>query len=82
MNFKINIIYVGNVMVITITIFNDTTKVIRGIGENWESYDRKIQGLIKLFMIKYLDEQWNQILEKDEFIPLDELLYIKIDLKL
>jgi hypothetical protein len=60
-------------MATTIAVSNDTKEILRQIGEKGESYDQIIQRLIKLAAIKKLDERWNQILENDEFIPLDEL---------
>jgi hypothetical protein len=38
-----------------------------------ETYDSIIRRLIKHFTWKKLDDEWNEILANDEFIPLDEL---------
>jgi hypothetical protein len=43
------------------------------MGEKEESYEKIIRRLIKEAGLKRLDDRWNRILEKDEFIPLDEL---------
>jgi len=47
--------------------------MLRKLGEKGESYDTIIRSLIEEIGWERLDERWNKILEKDEFIPFDEL---------
>jgi predicted CopG family antitoxin len=57
----------------TIAISSETKETLRLMGEKDESYEKIIRRLIKEAGLKKLDDRWNRILEKDEFIPLDEL---------
>jgi hypothetical protein len=57
----------------TISITQETKKALVQLGTKGETYDSIIRKLIKRFAWKKLDEEWNQILTKDDFIPLDEL---------
>lgn len=57
----------------TIAISTETKETLRQIGEKDESYESIIRRLIKEAGLKRLDDRWNRILEKDDFIPLDEL---------
>jgi len=57
----------------TIAISSETKETLRQMGEKEESYEKIIRRLIKEAGLKRLDDRWNRILEKDEFIPLDEL---------
>ena len=57
----------------TIAITKETKKALQNLGMKGETYDLIIKKLIKRFAWKKLDEEWNEILTKDEFIPLDEL---------
>jgi len=57
----------------TISITKETKKALVQLGTKGETYDSIIRKLIKRFAWKKLDEEWNQILAKDDFIPLDEL---------
>ena len=57
----------------TISITQETKKALVQLGTKGETYDPIIRKLIKRFAWKKLDEEWNRILAKDEFIPLDEL---------
>ena len=57
----------------TIAISTETKETLRQMGEKEESYEKIIRRLIKEAGLKKLDDRWNRILEKDEFIPLDEL---------
>jgi hypothetical protein len=57
----------------TIAITQETKNALLKLGSKGETYDSIIKKLIKRFAWKKLDEQWNEILEHDEFISLDEL---------
>lgn len=57
----------------TISITAETKNALIKLGTKGETYDSIIKKLIKRFAWKKLDEEWNQILAKDDFIPLDEL---------
>ena len=57
----------------TISITKETKKALIELGTKGETYDSIIKKLIKRFAWKKLDDEWNKILENDEFIPLDEL---------
>lgn len=60
-------------MVTTIAVDPVTKEMLRELGEKGESYDSIIRRLLKQAGMSRLDQRWNAILEKDEFIPLDEL---------
>jgi len=60
-------------MTTTIAVSKETKEMLRKLGEKGESYDTIIRSLIEEIGWERLDERWNRILEKDEFIPLDEL---------
>lgn len=57
----------------TIAVSSETKEILRQFGEKGESYNNIIRKLIKEAGWKKLDNQWNKILENDEFISLDEL---------
>ena len=57
----------------TISITQETKRALVQLGTKGETYDSIIRKLIKKYAWKKLDEEWNQILAKDDFIPLDEL---------
>jgi len=57
----------------TIAVSKETKEMLRKLGEKGESYDTIIRSLIEEIGWERLDERWNRILEKDEFIPFDEL---------
>lgn len=57
----------------TISISNETRDALLKLGSKGETYDSIIKKLVKQFAWKKLDNNWNQILANDEFIPLDEL---------
>ena len=57
----------------TISIHNETKDILLKLGSKGETYDSIIRKLIKRFAWKKIDDNWNQILVNDEFIPLDEL---------
>jgi hypothetical protein len=57
----------------TISVNQETKKALLKLGVKGETYDSIIRKLVKRFAWKKLDEEWNEILTKDEFIPLDEL---------
>ncbi|RLF94555.1 hypothetical protein DRN45_03125 [Thermococci archaeon] len=60
-------------MTTTIAVSKETKEMLRKLGEKGESYDTIIRSLIEEIGWERLDERWNRILEKDEFIPFDEL---------
>ena len=60
-------------MATTISVSDETKEVLRTLGEKGETYDEIIRKLIKRSAWKELENRWNDILEKDGFIPLDEL---------
>ena len=57
----------------TISVTQETKKALLKLGIKGETYDSIIKKLVKRFAWKRMDEEWNEILAKDEFIPLDEL---------
>ena len=57
----------------TIAVSKETKEMLRKLGEKGKSYDTIIRGLIEEIGWERLDERWNKILGKDEFIPFDEL---------
>jgi len=57
----------------TIAVSMETKETLRLIGEKDESYECIVRRLIKEAGLKKLDDRWNRILEKNDFIPLDEL---------
>ncbi|MFH1100606.1 MAG: hypothetical protein V1726_01020 [Methanobacteriota archaeon] len=57
----------------TISVTQQTKKALQQLGTKGETYDSIIKKLLQKFAWKKLDEEWNKILAKDEFIPLDEL---------
>ncbi|MBU0498160.1 MAG: hypothetical protein KKC68_06360 [Candidatus Thermoplasmatota archaeon] len=57
----------------TISINQQTKKALLELGTKGETYDTIIKKLIKRYAWKKIDDHWNKILTKDEFIPLDEL---------
>ncbi|OPX71030.1 MAG: hypothetical protein A4E36_00183 [Methanoregulaceae archaeon PtaB.Bin009] len=57
----------------TIALSPETRDLIRDLGNKGETYDDIIIRFLKDAGWKHLDTRWNEILENDEFIPLDEL---------
>lgn len=57
----------------TIALSPETRDLLRDLGNKGETYDEIILRLLKDAGWKHLDTRWNEILENDEFIPLDEL---------
>jgi len=57
----------------TIAITQKTKKILLELGKKGDTYDSIIRALIKRYAWKKLDEEWNEILAHDEFIPLEEL---------
>ena len=57
----------------TISVTQETKKALLKLGSKGETYDSIIKKLVKRFAWKKMDEEWNEILAKDDFIPLDEL---------
>ena len=60
-------------MATTISLDPKTRDMLRSLGEKGDSYDKIIRRLIKEAGWKKLDARWNKILERDDFLPLDEL---------
>lgn len=56
-----------------ITISEETLALLRGMGYEGESDDEIIRRLIRGRVVASLDGRWNQILEDDEFLPVEEL---------
>lgn len=57
----------------TISLTRKTKKMLEELGSKGESFDDIVRRLVGEASIKKLDRRWNRILEKDEFIPLDEV---------
>mgnify|MGYP006295499225 CR=1 FL=1 len=57
----------------TISISEETKNALLKLGSKGETYDSIIKKLIKKFAWKKIDDNWNRILENDDFIPLEEL---------
>jgi len=57
----------------TISIAEETKNALLKLGSKGETYDSIIKKLIKKFAWKKIDDNWNRILENDDFIPLEEL---------
>jgi len=57
----------------TIALSPETRDLLRDLGNKGETYDDIILRLLMEAGWKHLDTPWNEILENDEFIPLDEL---------
>ncbi len=57
----------------TISLRKETKELLRRFGSKGQTYDEVIRELIEKAAIKEHDARWNQILEEEEFIPLDKL---------
>lgn len=57
----------------TISLRKETKEMLRKMGSKGQTYDEVIRELIERASIKEPEARWNRILEKEEFIPLDEL---------
>ena len=57
----------------TIAVKMETKEMLRQFGHKGESYDFIIRKLIKKSDMKKLDMKWNTILDKEEFVSLDDL---------
>ena len=57
----------------TISLRKETREMLRKLGTKGQTYDAVIRELIKEASIKDVDARWNQVLEGEAFIPLDEL---------
>jgi len=69
-----NIEFIASMAVTTtISISRDTKELLRKMGEKGESYDAIIRKLLREANWKILDERWNNIVDEDEFIPLEAL---------
>ncbi len=60
-------------MATTIPLDEETKAMLRRLGEEGESYDDIIRRLLQGAARRNLDARWNEIMEADEFTPLDEL---------
>lgn len=56
-----------------ITISEETLALLRKMGHEGESDDEIIRRLIRERVVVSLDGHWNQILEDDEFLPVEEI---------
>ncbi|MBN1859827.1 MAG: hypothetical protein JW840_00040 [Candidatus Thermoplasmatota archaeon] len=72
-NYKINEMVVPPMVNTTISITQETKNALQQLGTKGETYDSIIKKLIVRYAWKKQDKDWNAILAKDEFIPLDEL---------
>jgi len=66
-------IIVSMAVTTTISISRDTKALLRKMGEKGESFDAIIRKLLREANWKVLDERWNNIVDEDEFIPLEAL---------
>jgi len=57
----------------TISLRRETKDLLRKLRSKGQTYDEVIWELIETASIKELDSRWNQIIEDEEFIQLDEL---------
>jgi len=57
----------------TISLYWDTKEFLRVLGSKGETYDEIIRRLIRYAPIKEQDKVWNRILERGEFVPLEEV---------
>jgi hypothetical protein len=55
----------------TVAVSKETKEMLRKLDEKGESYDSIIHTLIEEVSWKRLDDRWNKILKKEEFIPLE-----------
>ncbi|MDE4907270.1 antitoxin VapB family protein [Methanogenium marinum] len=55
----------------TITVHDDIKQDLKKIGRKGESYSDIVNRLIIYYCTKMLDAELNDILENEEFIPLD-----------
>lgn len=60
-------------MATTISLDEETKEMLQHLGRKGETYDEIIRRLIEEAGWANLDDRWNEILESDEFISLDEL---------
>lgn len=60
-------------MATTISLDEETKEMLQHLARQGETYDEIIRRLIEEAGWENLDDRWNEILESDEFIPLDEL---------
>lgn len=57
----------------TISLDEETKEMLQRLGQKGETYDDIIRRLIEDAAWANLDDRWNEILQSDEFIALDEL---------
>lgn len=57
----------------TISLDEETKEMLQRLGQKGETYDDIIRRLIEDAGWENLDDRWNEILQPDEFIALDEL---------
>ncbi|MDE4907131.1 antitoxin VapB family protein [Methanogenium marinum] len=55
----------------TITVNNETKQELKKIGRKGESYSDIVDRLLHYYCTKRLDTELNDILENEEFTPLD-----------
>lgn len=60
-------------MVTTVSLDEETKDMVQRMGRKGETYDDIVRRLIKDAGWAHLDERWNEILDTDAFILLDEL---------
>ncbi len=60
-------------MATTVSLDEETKEMLKRLGRKGETYDQIIRRLIEAAGWAELDDRWNEILETDEFIALDEL---------
>lgn len=60
-------------MATTVALDEETKEMLQRLGHKGETYDDIIRRLIEDAGWANLDERWNEILDSDEFIGLDEL---------
>lgn len=60
-------------MATTISLDPATKELLRSYAAKGESYDAVVRRLLEDAGWSKLDDHWNKILEKDEFIPLEAL---------
>ncbi len=66
-------------MATTVSLDEETKEMLQHLGRKGETYDEIIRRLIEEAGWANLDDRWNEILESDEFISLDELWTVALD---
>lgn len=60
-------------MATTVSLDEETKEMLKRLGRKGETYDEIIRRLIEEAGWANLDRRWNEVLESDEFIPLEDL---------